>query len=101
MTTIGRVIFGKSRLLGNISPAELKEAIQALSDAIAIEREKGRVTIHPFMILFKGLSDAIEHGAVLSPDQRSTIRSHLDRAAVDFGRDRDLMAEAQRLKRLL
>lgn len=101
MTTIGRVIFGKSRLLGSISPAELKEAIQALSDAIAIEREKGRVTIHPFMILFKGLSDSIERGAVLSPDQRSVIRSHLDRAAVDFGRDKDLMAEVQRLKRLL
>jgi hypothetical protein len=101
MTTIGRVIFGKSRLLANISAAELNEAIRSLSDAISIEREKGRVTIHPFMILFNGLSDSIEHGAVLSHDQRGIIRSHLDRASIEFARDKDLTSAARRLRRLL
>jgi SIR2-like domain len=101
MTTIGRVIFGKSRLLGSISPVELKESIDSLSEAIAIEREKQRVSIHPYMIMFKGLSDAIEHGAVLSPSQRSVIQSHLDRAAIEFGQDLDLSAETQRLKRII
>jgi hypothetical protein len=100
MTTIGRVIFGKARLIGSISPADLDEAVKALIEAIKIEREKGRVTIHPFMILFKGLSETIEAGAVLSNEQRGNVRSQLDSAATEFGRDRDLMAEAQRLKRL-
>jgi hypothetical protein len=101
MTTIGRIIFGKARLLGKIAPSDLDEAVKALIDAIKIERDKSRVTVHPFMILFKGLSDAIEAGAVLSNDQRSTLRSQLDSAALEFGRDRDLMAEATRLKRLM
>lgn len=101
MTTIGRVIFGKSRLLGNISPSDLDEALKSLVEAIKIEREKSRVTIHPYMILFTGLSDAIELGAVLSSEQRGTVRSQLDNAATEFGRDRDLMTEVQRLKRVM
>lgn len=101
MTTIGRVIFGKSRLLGTISPSDLDEAVKALIEAIKIERDKNRITIHPFMILFKGLSDAIQSGAILSNEQRGALRSQLDSAATEFGHDRDLMAEAQRLKRLM
>lgn len=101
LTTIGRVIFGRSRLFGEISANDLKEGIDALCGAIRVERSKNRVSIHPFMILFRGLSDCIEIGTILSNDQRATVQAQLDLAVVEFGRDRDLMAEAGRLRRLL
>lgn len=101
LTTIGRVIFGKSRLFGEMAADDLKEGIEALCEAIRVERRKNRVSVHPFMILFRGLSDCIEIGAILSNDQRATVQAQLDLAAVEFGRDRDLMTEAERLRRLL
>ncbi|MEQ9245105.1 MAG: SIR2 family protein, partial [Nitratireductor sp.] len=53
MTTIGRTLFGKMRVLGHVGAADLAEAIDALSRAIAIERQKRRMTVHPFIVLFR------------------------------------------------
>ncbi len=101
MTTIGRVIFGKMRLLGRVIPSELEEALDALSSAIRIEAYKGRVTVHPFMILFKGLAESLEAGAVLSSEQKSIVRSQIERAMDAFRRDQDLAAEANRMRKLI
>ena len=101
MTTIGRVIFGKARITGVITAAEIDEAIVSLSEAMRLERDKGRISIHPYMILFKGLFEAINIGAVLSPNQRSKVRSLLDDAAALFGSDRDLNDEALQLIKVL
>lgn len=101
MTTIGRTLFGRMRVLGRVDAGDLAEAIDALGRAIAIERQKRRTTVHPFIILFRGLAEALGMGAILSPDQQSTVRSHLDRAIASFPRDSDIIEDARRLRGLL
>lgn len=100
-TTIGRMLFGRMDVLGTISAIDLTEAIEALGTAIAIERARFRPTVHPFMTLFAGVSRAIEVGAVLSPDQRQTIRLHVDRALNEFPNDPDMRDQAMQLRRAL
>ena len=101
LTTIGRTLFGRMRVLNAVTAADLAEALTALSEAISIERSTGRSTVHPFVILFAGLTHAIGMGAVLSPEQRSVVRSHLDRAVETFPRDRDIREHVVRLGRRL
>ncbi len=101
MTTIGRTIFGRMRVLGEVSAADLADAISVLGRAMSIERDIGRVTVHPYMILFKGLSEAFGLGGALSPDQRSVVLSHIDRVRNLFPRDREIVAEGHRLQLLV
>jgi len=101
MTTIGRTLFGRMQALGRPKADDLAAAIDALSRAIAIERQARRVTIHPFIILFKGLSESLGMGAVLSHDQKGVVRSHIDGALRTFPRDRDIIEQARRLGSLI
>jgi hypothetical protein len=101
MTTLGSTLFGKMRVLEKLDAADLAEAIRALMRAIQIERNRGRVTVHPFMTLFKGLNDAFEMGALLSHDQKADILSALAKAQEEFPRDRDLLEEAKRVRAAL
>lgn len=98
MTTLGNILFGKMRVLGKITPDDLAEAIKALTRAMQIERNRGRVTVHPFMILFKGLNEAFGLGAVLSHQQKADVQGALSRASEEFPRDRDLLEQAHRVR---
>jgi len=100
-TTIGRMLFGRMEVLGQIGAVDLAEAITELGAAIAIERDGGRPTVHPFMTLFNGVARALAMGAVLSPDQRQAVRSQIDRALEGFPRDTEVRDEATRLRRIL
>jgi hypothetical protein len=100
-TTIGRMLFGRMQVLGSTSPRDLADAIHALAKAISIERHRGRPTVHPFMTLFTGLSHALAIGAVLSPDQRTVVRSYVDRAIETFPRDPDVRDVGIRIRRLI
>lgn len=100
-TTIGRMLFGRMEVLGQIGAVDLADAIVALGAAIAIERTGGRPTVHPFMTLFNGVARALDMGAVLSPDQRQSVRTHIDRAIEEFPRDGEVRDKATRLRRAL
>lgn len=100
-TTLGRMLFGRMEVLGITSAADLADAINALGDAIAIERDHHRSTVHPFMTLFTGVSNALGLGAVLSPDQRQTVRSQSEKAIGLFPRDPELREQAMKVRRLL
>ena len=100
-TTIGRMLFGRIQMLQLPSSIDVSDAIEALDKAIQIEHKNGRPTVHPFMTLFTGLSDAIGLGAVLSPDQRVAVTSHIDRSIALFVRDNQIQEEAMRLRRLV
>jgi hypothetical protein len=100
-TTIGRMLFGRMELLGQIGTFDLSEAITVLGEAISIERDGKRPTVHPFMTLFAGVSGALGMGAVLSPDQRQVVRSHIERAIEAFPRDPEVRDEAIRLRRVI
>lgn len=98
MTTLGSTLFGKMRVLNKVTPSDLDAAIKALVQAIQIERNRGRVTVHPFMILFKGLNDAFEMDAILSHDQKVAVLSTWSKAQEEFPRDRDLMEQGRRVR---
>ena len=100
-TTLGRMLFGRMEVLGVGSAADLAEAITVLGEAIAIERDRRRPTVHPFMTLFTGVARALGMGAVLSPDQRQVVGSQIDKAVDEFPRDPEMREEAGRLRRLL
>lgn len=100
-TTLGRMLFGRMEVLGAGNVADLAEAIIALGDAIAIERDHRRSTVHPFMTLFTGVTRAVEMGAVLSPDQRQVIRTQIEKAVDGFPRDTELREKAGKLRNLL
>lgn len=100
-TTLGRMLFGRMEVLGAANVADLAEAIVALGDAIAIERDRRRSTVHPFMTLFNGVSRALEIGGVLSPEQRQIIRSQIDKSIENFPRDIELRDNARKLRQIL
>ena len=100
-TTIGRMLFGRMEILGHIGAADLAEAIRTLGEAIAIERDGRRPTVHPFMTLFTGVARALEMGALLSPDQRQTVRSQIDRAIDEFPRDAEMREKAMKLRQII
>jgi GTPase SAR1 family protein len=97
-TMISRMLFQKMELIGSVAPQDLNEAISAGLDAIRIEREKDRVTVHPFMILFRGVSDALRLGAVLSPKQRSDIHAAIQASIYSFPRDLQLIQNGKALE---
>ncbi|NVN86746.1 MAG: SIR2 family protein [Rhodopseudomonas sp.] len=100
-TTIGRILFGKMRVLRQVHARELDEAIDSLCRASEIERTKNRASVHPFMILFQGLAEACRNNAVLSNDQKRKIGSQVDRALAAFPRDVGLIEEARNIRRLI
>lgn len=101
MTTIGKTLFGKIEVLSKVSPSDLDEAIKALKKAIDIEKRRGRVTVHPFMILFNGLIDSLNLGATLSFEQRGAALDALSRAREEFPRDQDLTGRGAKLRAML
>lgn len=101
LTTIGRVLFGIMIVLQRVSTSDLEEAIEALSLAVDIERQRNRVSVHPFLILFEGIVSASALGATYSYAQRQKIRG-LTRAAIEaFPRRSDLRRQAERVGALL
>lgn len=100
-TTIGRMIFRKFDVLSQVGAADLSDAIKFLLKAIRIERRKDRASVHPYMILFRGVSAALSDGARLSPEQIADLMRTIREAGADFPRDKQLLAAGQELKKLL
>lgn len=97
-TMIGRVLFRKAEILGHVKPAELTEAISALIKAIDIEGRKGRLTMHPFMILFTGLNSVFELGARVSHDEKGKILELVRKATQLFPRETKMLEAAHQVR---
>lgn len=100
-TMIGRMIFRRLTVLGKIKPSEISEAISSLRMAIQIEDSKSRSTMHPFMILFQGLNDALLSGALLSPAERTTVAELIRQSFQKFPKEGNLRASALALQGLM
>lgn len=101
LTTIGKVLFGKMAVLGRVSTSDLEEAIEALSLAADVERQRNRVSVHPFLILFEGIVSASTLGAVYSHAQRQKIRGLIQLSIEAFPRRHDIRTQAGRVGALL
>lgn len=97
LTTIGKVLFGKMEVLGKVRAADMDEAVKALSEAAQIERQRNRLSVHPFMVLFGGIISANALGATYSHSQRLEVL-RLAREAIDaFPLQVDLKIQADKV----
>lgn len=95
LTTLGKVLFGKMHILSRANPTDLDEAIKALAKAVRFERERRRISVHPFMVLFRGVNNSAEYKAVYSHDQRRELLSLARQAKAEFANDAELAVEAE------
>ena len=91
LTTLGQVLLAQMTVEGPTQMSEcFSEAFSALSDAIETERNRVRMAVQPFIVMFRGTTDFVAAGGQLSTGQISRLQSIVDAADYRFGRDAKL-----------
>ena len=91
LTTLGQVLFAQMTVEGPARMNEcFSEAFAALGNAIETERDKVRMAVQPFIVMFRGTSDFVTAGGQLSISQITRLQSTVDDAAYRFARDAKL-----------
>lgn len=73
LTTLGRMLMTFSAHAPTVDPEKLTEAVNSLSRAVEKERASGRVTVHPYTVLAKGLLAYFHRGGRIGPSERATV----------------------------
>lgn len=91
LTTLGQVLFAQMTVEGPVRMNEcFSDAFTALADAIETERDKVRMAVQPFIVMFRGTSDFVAAGGLLSTNQVTRLQSIVDDAEYRFARDAKL-----------
>ena len=101
LTTLGRVLLEDAKQNSAHPEISFNEAFDYLDEAIWLEGTNNRVAIHPYMTLFRGVSNFLKQSGSLSSRQLDTITKYLDGAPELFGHDRNLMDLVLELKAAL
>lgn len=91
LTTLGQVLFTQMTVE---VPARMhscfSEAFTALSNAIETERERARMAVQPYIVMFRGTTEFVDLGGQLSTSQATRLQSIVDDARYRFARDPNL-----------
>ena len=88
LTTLAQVLFAQMSIEVPIQMKEcFSEAFSALQDAIETERRKVRMAVQPFIVLFRGTSDFVARGGLLSTSQVNRLQLIVDSANYKFSKD--------------
>lgn len=103
LTTLGKVLF---RSLDTVSDGTertkvFEEAFAVLNQAIALEEQNARVTVHPFSTLLGATSKFLENGGSITLEQRDTLAQLMEEARYRFPGDPGAAAAVARLDPLL
>jgi hypothetical protein len=98
LTTLGRVLLAQLGIHGTPLQSTYEEAFARLTEAIEIERsEWDYMTVHAFVILFRGTHQFLKMGGRLSERQTLELRNILRLAERFFPRDQEMKNAAGEL----
>ena len=102
LTTLGKVLLlSLDSCASEIDRAGVfADAFSVLSQAISMEADNTRVTIHPFSTLLIGTSKFLEEGGSLTLEQHDAIRGYAADARYRYGEDVGVAAAIRRLDSL-
>lgn len=92
LTTLGQALLTQMRVEGQARMREcFSEAFSILSEAIETERNRLRMAVQPYIILFRGTVEYVAAGGELSASRVARLQSLADEAEHRFGRDDRLL----------
>lgn len=92
LTTLGKILFASMNFKPEQKEAIFKEALGRLLQAIQVEKDRGRTSVQPFLVLLRGARDYLAMGGALAASQRSSLESVRALAGDTFPRDVDVGA---------
>jgi hypothetical protein len=101
LTTLGKVLFATMDEDRSARDAAYAEAVSVLNEAIAQERQRRRVSVHPFTTLLAGTSKYLELGGTLTEKVWSIVERNANDAEVLFPRDPGISALLRKLDDVL
>ena len=103
LTTLGKVLLMSLDSSANqIDRATaFGDAFSMLSQAISMEADNARITIHPFSTLLTGTSKFLEEGGSLTLKQHDAIRGYVADARYRYGEDVGIAAAIKQLDSLM
>lgn len=81
--------------------ASYTEAYEKLTEAISLEKSWSRKAIQPYVLLFRGTTDFLIRGGVLSIKQIDAVQTLMKDGEKAFGRDQEMQDSLQGLRRAL
>ena len=99
LTTLAKLLFTSVAANGSRG-TELEDALKHLGRAIDREKTRDRISIHPFVVLFRGVS-SLPSSIKLNESETTFIRSQIKFAKTRFKRDADVQASIDELEREL
>ena len=97
LTTLGKILIATMEAAQGNRRDLFNEAFSVLSEAINMEAQYWRITVHPFSIMFNGVARYLELGGVLTKDQRIRITNYVQDATYRFRGDSLIENLVQRL----
>jgi hypothetical protein len=92
LTTLAKILFFQAISMEG-DQSIISEAIANIRDAISMEAQRNRSSVHPYAVLFQGVR-SLPNNTVLKESDVSTVRTHLTEAKRKFPRDNDIIALA-------
>lgn len=87
LTTLGQTLLAQMVVDGFSLTATYGEAFEKLGTAIELEKKWARMAVQPFVTLFRGSRQFLEHGGTLSGNQAEALRKLIKEANQKFPRD--------------
>lgn len=90
LTTLAQTLIAKMTSNNVLDNTAYEEALEKLLLAIRLERNRARMSVHPFVTLFRGSRIFLDEGGRLSGDNAEKLRSHIREAREQFPRDSEI-----------
>jgi hypothetical protein len=89
LTTLAKILLSDAAVTSGSVETLFSEAMTSLNNAIAIEQRRDRVSVQPFMVMFRGLQ-GLPMSIQLKDSELSAARAHLRFAKQRFSKDPDV-----------
>ncbi len=100
LTTLAKVILASISIASLYQERLFTEAMSNLRDAISIERGRSRISVQPYVVMFRGFVNL--PGSVSAPSiEVAHVRGHINDAKRLFARDREVMEIVDQLEKRL
>jgi hypothetical protein len=100
LTTLAKILFSEAVGVSAGGDALLSEAMSSVEEAIAIEKRRNRVSVHPYVVLFQGVK-GLPNSSRLKESEVALVRTHLKTARRKFSRDTEVRALADEVEQSL
>lgn len=101
LTTLGKILLAQMNMKEFSMASSYTEAYEKLTEAISLEKSWSRKAIQPYVLLFRGTTDFLIRGGVLSIKQLDAVQTLMKDGERVFGRDKEMEDSLLGLRRAL